>query len=153
MPVAMIAAGAVGVALVGVDGAGPRHVRGQVGGARQRVHGDHDVDLGEPGHLLAGDGVADQNDPSETERIENGGDVGDECVEVTRRRGAGRRSKAATREAEDVKAVGELRGERIEDVGGVSKAGEEYQRRPAPAPIHHFERYAWPDRCHLDRRR
>jgi hypothetical protein len=34
----------------------------------------------------AGHRVADQNDPSETERIENGSDVRDQGVEVTRRR-------------------------------------------------------------------
>jgi hypothetical protein len=71
--------------------------------------------------------MTDEDDRSEAKCIERRRDVGHERVEVARRWRAGRRTEAAPGNADDVKAVGELRGEVIEHVGGVPQSGEEHE--------------------------
>src|SRR4030095_9134011 len=97
--------------------------------------------------------MTDEVDGSETKRIEYRLDVSYERVEIGGRWCASRRAEAATGNADDVKAVGKLRGEFIEDVGRTSETGEEHERLAPTAPIQHLERYGGGNSRHSDRGR
>ena len=111
------------------------------------------IQIDEPGHplgirarerreLVARDGVANEGDTRESQRIQNGAQIGNPAGQIITRVRLARRAVATARNREDMVSVDEVRGEIIESVSHILQSGEEDERGSRAAPIEHLEAHA-----------